>query len=81
MAERLQPAVVGAPAGGGTSGRLVLNIGVIVIVLGVLPFALDAGAAWQTLGPLVAAAFALRGLQLFWRHVCSTDPRHLPPRA
>jgi hypothetical protein len=81
MAERLQPAVIGARARGGTSGRPVLNIGVIVLVLGVLPFVLDAGVAWQTLGLLVAAAFALRGLQLFWRHVCSTDPRHLRPRA
>ncbi|UOY01686.1 hypothetical protein [Blastococcus sp. PRF04-17] len=50
---------------------------VIVVVLGVLPFALDAAAAWQVLGTLVAATFVARALQVIWRAAFSTDPRHL----
>ncbi len=50
---------------------------VIVVVLGVLPFVLDAPAAWQVIGTLVSVVLVLRGLQLFWRAVFSTDPRHL----
>ena len=44
----------------------------IVAVVGVLPFVLDAHVAWQVLGPLVAAAILCRSLQLVWREVFST---------
>ena len=50
---------------------------VIVLVLGVLPFAWDAHPVWQLLGALVSVAVAARALQLVWRAVFSTDPRHL----
>ena len=49
----------------------------LVAVLGVLPFALDAHAVWQVLGPVVSVAIALRSLQLVWRAVFSTHPRYL----
>ena len=50
---------------------------VIVVVLGVLPFAWGAGPAWQAIGTLVAVAIGFHALQLVWRAVFSTDPRHL----
>jgi hypothetical protein len=50
---------------------------VIVLVLGVLPFAWDAHPAWQLLGALVAAAVVVRSAQLVWRAAFSTDPRRL----
>jgi hypothetical protein len=50
---------------------------VVVVVLGVLPFAWDAGPAWQMIGTLVSVAVVVRALQLVWRAVFSTDPRHL----
>ena len=50
---------------------------VIVVVLGVLPFAWDAGPAWQVTGTLVSVAVVVRTLQLVWRAVFSTNPRHL----
>jgi hypothetical protein len=49
----------------------------IVVVLGVLPFAWDAAAVWRVLGPIVSAAVLVRSLRLLWRDVFSTDPRHL----
>jgi hypothetical protein len=50
---------------------------VIVVVLGVLPFVLDAPGAWQVIGTLVSVAVGGRALQLVWRAVFSTDPRYL----
>ena len=50
---------------------------VIVVVLGVLPFAWGAHPVWQLLGGLVSVAVVARALQLVWRAVFSTDPRHL----
>jgi hypothetical protein len=49
----------------------------LVAVLGILPFVLDAHVVWQVLGPLVAVAILSRSLQLVWREVFSTDPRHV----
>jgi hypothetical protein len=49
----------------------------ITAVLGILPFVLDAPVLWRVLGPLVALAILSRSLQLVWREVFSTDPRHL----
>jgi TRAP-type mannitol/chloroaromatic compound transport system permease large subunit len=49
----------------------------VVVVLGILPFSLDAPTAWQAIGALVSLALVARGLQLTWRAVFSTDPRHL----
>jgi hypothetical protein len=49
----------------------------LVVVLGILPFVLDAPVVWRVLGPLVAVAVLSRSLQLVWREVFSTDPRHL----
>jgi hypothetical protein len=49
----------------------------LVAVLGLLPFLLDAHAAWRVLGTLVSVALVGRGLQLVWRRAFSTDPRHL----
>jgi hypothetical protein len=54
-----------------------LRTAVIVLVLGVLPFAWDADPAWQLLGALVSIAMIVRSVQLVWRAVFSTDPRHL----
>ena len=48
----------------------------IVVVLGVLPFVLDAHVAWRVLGPLVVVAILSRSLQLLWREVFSTSPRN-----
>ena len=50
---------------------------VIVVVLGVLPFAWGAQPAWQLLGVLVSVAMVARSVQLVWRAVFSTDPRHV----
>ena len=50
---------------------------VIVVVLGVLPFAWSAGPAWQGIGTLVSVAVVVRALLLVWRAVFSSDPRHL----
>jgi hypothetical protein len=50
---------------------------VIVLVLGVLPFVWDVHPAWQLLGAPVSLAVVARTLQLVWRAVFSTDPRHL----
>jgi hypothetical protein len=55
----------------------VARTAVIVVVLGVLPFVLDAGAIWQVIGTLVSLALVARSLQLIWRALFSTDPRHL----
>jgi hypothetical protein len=49
----------------------------LVAVLGILPFVLDAHVLWQVLGPLVAVAILSRSVHLIWREVFSTDPRHL----
>ena len=49
----------------------------IVVVLGVLPFVLDASAPWQVIGTLVSVVLVARSLQLVWRALFSTDPRHL----
>jgi hypothetical protein len=57
--------------------RHLTRAAVIVLVLGVLPFAWDAHPAWQLLGALVSVAVVVRALQLVWRAVFSTDPRHL----
>jgi len=57
--------------------RHLTRAAVIVVVLGVLPFAWDAGAAWQVTGPLVTVAVVVRALQLVWRAVFSTVARHL----
>jgi hypothetical protein len=54
-----------------------LRAALVVAVLGILPFVLDAHVVWQVLGPLVAVAIVSRSLQLIWRDVFSTDPRHL----
>ncbi len=57
--------------------RPLINTAVIVLVLGVLPFAWDAAAGWKALGPLVAAVVAVHAARLIWQEVFSTDPRHL----
>ena len=57
--------------------RHLTRAAVIVVVLGVLPFAWDAGPAWQVTGPLVSVAVVVRALQLVWRAVFSTVARHL----
>jgi hypothetical protein len=57
--------------------RHLARAAVIAVVLGVLPFALHAGPAWQVLGTLVSVVVVARALQLVWRAVFSTDPRHL----
>jgi hypothetical protein len=49
----------------------------IVVVLGILPFTWDAPVVWKVLGPLVAAAYAVRALTTVWQQVFSTSPRHL----
>ena len=54
-----------------------IRAALVVAVLGILPFVLDAHVVWQVLGPLVAVAIVSRSLQLVWREVFSTDPRHL----
>ena len=54
-----------------------LRAALIVAVLGVLPFALDAHTGWQVLGPLVSVAVLARSMQLVWQAAFSTDPRHL----
>jgi hypothetical protein len=66
----------------GTSTRVPLQphltrAALLVVVLGILPFVLDAPVVWRVLGPLVAVAVLSRSLQLVWREVFSTDPRHL----
>jgi hypothetical protein len=50
----------------------------LVLVLGVLPYAANAHPMWRLVGPLVAALFAVRWLQLCWQQVFGTDPRRLP---
>ena len=50
---------------------------VIVAVLGVLPFVLDAHEAWQIMGTLVSVALVARSMQLIWRAFFSTDSRYL----
>jgi hypothetical protein len=50
---------------------------VIVVVLGILPFAWGAGPAWQVIGVLVSVTVVVRVLRLVWRTVFSTDSRHL----
>jgi hypothetical protein len=50
---------------------------VVVAVLGVLPFVLDAPGAWQFIGTSVSVALVARSMQLIWRAVFSTDPRYL----
>jgi hypothetical protein len=55
----------------------VARAAVIVLVLGVLPFVWDAHQAWQLLGTLISVAVVVRTLQLVWRAVFSTSPRHL----
>ncbi|WP_344687267.1 hypothetical protein [Blastococcus jejuensis] len=57
--------------------RHLLRTALIVGVLGVLPFVLDASATWQVLGTLVSLAMVTRSVQLVWRTAFSTDPRHL----
>ncbi len=49
----------------------------IVAVLGVLPFVLDAPVVWQVLGTLVSLAMVAHCVPLVWRGVFSTNPRHL----
>lgn len=56
-----------------------LRAALVVAVLGVLPFALEAHVTWQVLGPPVSAAVLARSLQLLWHSAFSTDPRHLDP--
>jgi hypothetical protein len=50
---------------------------VVVVVLGILPFLLEAPGAWQVMGTLTSVALVARSLTLTWRAVFSTDPRHL----
>jgi hypothetical protein len=54
-----------------------LRTALVVLVLGVLPFAWGAHPAWQVLGTLVSVALVGRGLQLVWRAVFSTGPRRV----
>ena len=55
----------------------VTRAALIVAVLGVLPFVLDANLVWQVLGPVVAVALLARSLLLVWREVFSTSARHI----
>ncbi|MGY1620927.1 hypothetical protein ACI789_01875 [Geodermatophilus sp. SYSU D00965] len=50
---------------------------VVAVVLGVLPFVLDASVVWKVLGPVVAAALLVHTAQQVWQQVFSTSPRHL----
>jgi hypothetical protein len=54
-----------------------LRTALIVLVLGVLPLAWGAEPAWQVLGVSVSLVMIARSVQLVWRAVFSTDPRHL----
>jgi hypothetical protein len=58
-------------------GHLLLRIALIVVVLGVLPFLLDADPLWQLFGVLVSVVMSVRGAQLIWRGAFSTHPRHM----
>jgi hypothetical protein len=70
--------VSSAPTGpSATLRQHLLRTAVIVVVLGVLPFAWDADPAWQLLGTAVSIAVVVRSVQLVWRAVFSTDPRYL----
>ena len=59
--------------------RHLLRSALVVMVMGVLPFVLDASATWQVLGTIVSVTLVTRSLQLIWQAVFSTDPRHLAP--
>jgi hypothetical protein len=57
--------------------RSLRNTAVVAVVLGLLPFALDASVVWKVIGPVVAAALLVRTGQQVWQQVFSTSPRHL----
>ena len=67
------------PAGTGSHWAFLANTAVVVVLLGVLPFLLDAHLVWRLLGPVVAAALLIRAGVLVWRAAVSTSPRHLSP--
>jgi hypothetical protein len=57
--------------------RSLRNTAVVAVVLGLLPFALDASVVWKVIGPVVAAALLVHTGQQVWQQVFSTSPRHL----
>ncbi len=57
------------------------NTALVLVVLGVLPFAVDAPVLWRLAGPVVAGLLVARAAVLVWRRAFSTDPRHLDPAA
>jgi hypothetical protein len=63
-----------------SSSRLAQTVGtaaIVVLVLGVLPFAWDADVPWRVFGPVVALLFAAHAVRLVRLEVFSTSPRHL----
>ena len=60
--------------------RTVGTAAVVVLVLGVLPLAWDAPGVWQVLGPIVAAAYAVRAVRAVWDHAFSTASPELTRR-
>jgi hypothetical protein len=52
-----------------------IDTAIVVIVLGVLPFAWDAATAWKVLGLLVSLALVCRSAVLVWREAFSTRPQ------
>ncbi|MGY1591806.1 hypothetical protein ACI79D_07510 [Geodermatophilus sp. SYSU D00708] len=57
--------------------RSLRTTAVVAVVLGLLPFALDASVVWKVLGPVVAAVLLVHTAQQVWQQVFSTSPRHL----
>ena len=55
-----------------------VNTGIVVATLGVLPFALDAATVWQVLGPAASAPIAAHSLRRVWRESFSTRYEDLP---
>ncbi len=56
-----------------------VNTSIVVVVLGILPFAWDAATPWKVLGLLVSLALVSRSAVLVWGEAFST--RNLPDTA
>jgi hypothetical protein len=70
---------MGKPAGTAFRRSFLANTAVVVVVLAVLPFRLDAHLVWRLLGPVVAAVLLVRAGVVVWRAAVSSHPRHLTP--
>ena len=65
------------PTGTAFRRSFLANTAVVAVVLGVLPFLLDAHPVWRLLGPAVAVVLLVRAGVVVRRAAVSTHPRHL----